>query len=260
MSELPLGAIERRDPFVGPRLIERAVVVITFAPIAKIGDEKNKIVSAFQEAIRHDYPRFAQRIEQSVKIEIDEKGQVASAPSGERSWIFQSEDERKKVVLTTELLALEIQKEAYTNWKDYTEALLKLIDAFEKYAEPSHLARLGVRYLNTGPVGGDGDPRQLCNRALTTITGKSPLEAADLLWMFRVDEGTLLLRSGIMPANATYDAFFRAREGRTWYLDIDVASQNFEPFNREVIAAKLQAQAERLHAIYAWAMTKDDER
>jgi hypothetical protein len=112
-----------------------------------------------------------------------------------------------------------------------------------------------VRYVNAAPVANGSDPRADCARELVSITGTPGLEIADLLWRFRVDEGHLVLRSGVMPTMGTYEpTLFKPREAPSWYLDIDVANSDTAVFEAAQINASILAQVRRLHAIYLWAM------
>ena len=95
-------------------------------------------------------------------------------------------------------------------------------------------------------------------QSLAIITGNSDLELADLLWRFAVDEGHMLLRSGVIPPLNSYDPnVFPPREHANWYLDIDVSNADTREFDADQINASILAQVRRLHAVYLWAMQKD---
>lgn len=254
MNEIPLRDDPARPPYNGRSLLERALAVIVFTPVAQLGTAESELVAIFQEAVRQEYPLFEAAIDTFLNVKVED-GNVSSTPDVRRKWLFRDIEENWTVTLTQETLALEGNRSGYSDWPRFIQRLVWLVEQLQSTAKPTHVQKLGVRYLNTGPAHGDDDPRRICARQLTSITGNDDLVLADLFWVLNSNEGELLLRSGVMPAKASYDPLmFIPRDTDTWYLDIDVVNDHTFEFKPQVIESQLLQQASRLHAVYYWAM------
>lgn len=252
---VPLRGEPISVPFTGRRLLERALVVVRFTPVLKIADESGSGIAAFQDAIRPLYPLAELEHEAMMRFEIQADGTVHSAQEKQPVWRISDIDKAWRVSLSARSISLETNGDNYSNWPDFAGRIGALVAAVAEHFEPSHTQYVGVRYLNAAPVGGDSDPRHDCARELVSITGNDDLEMADLLWRFRVDEGYMILRSGVMPPNGTYDPnLYIPRTEPNWYLDIDVANADTYEFEAQKINAAILAQVRRLHAVYLWAM------
>ena len=254
--ELPLrGEPVSSGPFQGPRYLERALVVVRFSPVLRISDESGSGIASFQEAVRQEYPLIELEYEKLMRLEVRTDGTFGSDEEKHPVWRLFDIDKKWRVSLTPRSIAVEVDAATYTTWSDFAVRVSKLVAAAGEHFAPTHRQYIGVRYLNAAPATGDADPRTDCVADLVSITGNSDLEAADLLWRFRVDEGLLILRSGVMPPKNTYDPnMFKPRDEATWYLDIDVANNNTTEFDSERINSSILAQVKRLHAVYCWAM------
>jgi uncharacterized protein (TIGR04255 family) len=254
MDDIPLRGDPRRPAFKGRSLLERAVAAVLFSPVAQLGIKGSELAAAFQEEIRHKYPLLEEAVDTFLNVNVDD-GKVSSGQEERRKWIFRDIDKHWTVVLMQDTIALEGRAAGYSTWGDFVARLVELLAALQKTAAPSHVLRLGVRYLNTGPASGDDDPRRVCAKQLVSITGSDDLQLADLFWVMSVDEGGLFLRSGVMPPGNSYDpSMFEPRDMATWYLDIDVSNSETFSFEPDAIEAQLLRQASRLHAVYYWAM------
>lgn len=254
MTDIPLRDDPARPPYKGRRLIERVVAMVAFTPIAQLGMKDSQFAVAFQEMIRRDYPLFEAVADTFVNVKL-EAGSVTSTPEERRKWLFRDINMQWTVALTQEALILEGTREGYTSWQSFVARLSALVTAFQSIAGPSHVLRLGVRYLNTALAEGEDDPRLVCAKQLTSITGNADVKLADLFWVMDASEGELLLRTGVMPPNSSYDpSMFTPRDQKTWYLDIDVINSHMIEFEPSAIEAQLRNQARRAHAIYYWAL------
>ena len=260
MSQIPLRDDPTRPAFGGPRLLERALVAISFTPITRIATDP-ELVSMLQERLRHSYPFFRRQADPTMRVDLSPAGEVSMSRDEAISWHFADAEKGRSISLTQDLIAFDVREQSYDTWPSFIDAAREIFKHFADVMAPSHVVRQGVRYLNTGKVGGKKDPRSFCARELTSVSGSEDLELSDLMWHFNVEEGRMLLRNGLMPENASYDpSFFQPREEKTWYLDIDVFGSDFVPFDIDRIMDSLFQQAKRLHAVYYWAMTREDEK
>lgn len=254
MTEIPLRDDPARPPYEGPRLIERVIAMIAFTPIAQLGVKDSEFAAAFQEMIRHDYPHLETVADTFINVKF-EGGIVSSLPEERRKWLYRDIAMQWTVSLTQDALFLEGTKDGYSSWPNFVERLSRLVGALQSTAKPSHVLRLGVRYLNTAKAEDENDPRLICAQQLKSLTGNADVKLADLFWVMDTNEGELLLRSGVMPPNSSYDhAMFMQRDHKTWYLDIDVVNNDMIDFEPQKIEDQLRRQACRAHAIYCWAM------
>ncbi|MVZ98498.1 TIGR04255 family protein [Sphingorhabdus sp. IMCC26285] len=254
MVDIPLHDDPSRPAFKGRTLLERAIAVISFTPVSQLSVKGGELAAAFQEAIRRDYPLLEDTIDTFLNVHVSEAG-VRSDQEDRRKWLYRDIDRNWTVALTQDSLSLEGNRAGYSSWPKFVERLSMLVHALQSTIGPSHVQRLGVRYLNTAEVEGDEDPRRVCAPQLTSITGNSALTLSDLLWAFEASEGQLIMRSGVMPPNASYDpSMFGPRDKKVWYLDIDVANSHMIEFDPKTIEEQLRKLASRLHAVYYWAM------
>lgn len=252
---LPLRGEPVSIPFTGRRLLERALVVVRFTPVLKIAEESGNGIAEFQESIRQQYPLAELEREAVMRIEMQPDGAIGASQEAQPVWRLSDIDEAWRVSLTPRSIALETTGETYKDWPDFAKRISALVDAVGKHFAPSHRQYAGVRYINAAPVDNGADPRHQCAKELVSITGDPDLELADLLWRFSVDEGHMLLRSGVMPSGGSYDpSVFTPRENPTWYLDIDVTNADSDEFDAVKINSSILAQVKRLHAVYLWAM------
>ncbi|MVZ96328.1 TIGR04255 family protein [Sphingorhabdus sp. IMCC26285] len=259
MMKLPLRGEPISVPFTGRRLLERAMVVVRFTPVLKIAEESGNGIAEFQESIRSEYPLAELEREAVMRIEMKPDGSVGAQQEAQPVWRLSDIKQAWRVSLTPRSIALETTGDTYKDWPDFAQRISSLVDAVGTHFAPSHRQYVGVRYINAAVVNDGADPRLECAKELVSITGNPDLELADLLWRFSVDEGHMLLRSGVMPSGASYDpSVFMPRDNPTWYLDIDITNSDSDEFDAVKINASILAQVKRLHAIYLWAMQVKD--
>jgi uncharacterized protein (TIGR04255 family) len=258
MMKLPLRGEPVSVPFTGRRLLERALVVVRFTPVLKISEDSGSGIADFHEAIRQQYPLAELEHEAAMRVELRPDGGVNSTLENQPVWRLSDIDKAWRVSLTPRSIALETSGGTYKDWADFAERIGVLVSAVANYFAPSHLQYIGVRYINAARIDNGTDPRNDCSPELVSITGNSDLELADLLWRFAVDEGHMILRSGVLPPLNSYDPnVFAPREHSDWYLDIDVSSADTREFEADKINVGILAQVRRVHSVYFWAMQKD---
>lgn len=97
----------------------------------------------FQERIRRDFPVVAQ--EQGAQVAVAGGQPILAATSGS-AWHFKSADEKWLTSVTSSFLALKTV--AYSNFEDFLNRLLPVVQAFEETYKPSFYIRVGLRYVN----------------------------------------------------------------------------------------------------------------
>lgn len=98
----------------------------------------------FQEAIRAEYPQFAQRTENLPPKPVNGK----LMPQGtQNNYQFVSQDNHWKVNLTKGFISLSTNQ--YTRWEDFAKQLDRILAAFIQQYHPAYFERVGLRFINS---------------------------------------------------------------------------------------------------------------
>jgi len=252
---IPLRGPTTENQVRGRKLLLRALVAVQFSPILKIADTTGAGIADFQEEVRDRYPELTLEYEDMLQLEVRADGVVQ--PHHQRLPVWRMFDETRncRLSLTRQQFALEVKGEGYTNWADFSSRVQAVVGAITQHFKPTRVQRIGVRYVNGASVDGS-DPRNECAKELVSISGEQDLIQSDLSWRFPVDEGFLLLRSGMLAPKTSYDpgVFDANPTDRMWYLDIDVINERDSIFDGGEICQSILRQVKRAHEIYRWAM------
>lgn len=254
--QIPLKGDPSYDGFKGARLLDRALAVVRFSPVLTIADENGVGIASFQDAVRSLYPFAQLEHEQAIRFEVRQDGTIESYPERQAVWRLQDKQRQWRVSLTPISIALEVNAAGYNGWSEFSGRMAFLLDNVENHFRPAVLQNIGVRIVNLSSIENGQDPRPMCAKELVSITGNSALNHADLNWQFTVDEGVLILRSGLLAPGSTYDPnVIEPRTDRNWYLDIDVINTDIQDFDASRIKQAIDTQSKRVRAVYAWAMS-----
>jgi len=245
----PLGGSPPSEISLPRAPLVRVLSQIRFPGILKI-DNKDA-VSGFQEAIRRDYPLFEQETKQQIQVQIGPGGPAVKQVPG-NLWRFQDAARNWRLSLDTESLSLEVH--AYTSRNDFLARWTKVLDSIETAFDPRIALRIGMRYID-----------RVSEKALDSIDefvhtdilgfAKPPLREhvrhALSEATLEIEEGEMLLRWGIMPANTTIDPnLLPPVPDRSWILDIDVSSIEQREFEHEKLGKSFRALAERAYSVF----------
>ncbi|MBB3940671.1 uncharacterized protein (TIGR04255 family) [Novosphingobium fluoreni] len=254
--QIPLRGSPPHQPILSPPLLLRALAGIRFSSVLKIGDETGAGIADFQDVVRSLYPFVQLEHEQALRFEVKQDGSIDSFPERHPAWRFQDKHKRWRMSLTPTSAYLDVGADGYDSWGEFSSRMAVIVDAVAEHFSPGLVLHSGVRYANLASVDDGKDPRATCARELVSITGNPDLVHADLQWRFAVDEGLLILRSGLLPPGTTYDpVVVEPRPDRNWYLDIDVVNADMRDFDASEIKQSVESQSARAHAIYCWAMS-----
>lgn len=124
--------------------LEEVICQLRFPPILRIdsGD-----VSAFQEALRGDYPLYAEEelpiAGMRVPAEFAEMMRIArQGPKPAKKFI--SADEQWTIALTREFVALSTS--AYDRWEGFRDRLTRVVETVVDVYRPAFYTRVGLRY------------------------------------------------------------------------------------------------------------------
>ncbi len=125
-------------------LIE-VICQLRFPTILSIGAQAP---AAFQEAIRHDFPRYMARQEQPTPRVKGARGPAPKleTPPTVTNYNFVSTDGLWKLNLTQDFIALSTLR--YSRWEEFAQQLDKPLAAFIQLYQPAFFQRIGLRYVN----------------------------------------------------------------------------------------------------------------
>lgn len=130
--------IYTRNPLV------EVICQLKFPPILRIESEPP---ATFQERIRKEYPLLQEAIPDQPLLPPNFAKVLGQAVPGffqGRAYTFVSEDEKWKLVLTREFLALSTPR--YERWEGFRSKLQVAVDALVSAYEPAFFVRVGLRY------------------------------------------------------------------------------------------------------------------
>lgn len=102
----------------------------------------------FQEAIRHTFPRYAQRQDQLPPKLVNVPGQPPRMEQQKPvvNHQFLTADGGYRINLTQNFISLASTK--YTRWEEFARMMDKPLASFIKIYAPSYFERVGLRYIN----------------------------------------------------------------------------------------------------------------
>lgn len=129
-------------------LLDTVICQVRFPPILKIDTEAP---AAFQEEVRSLYPHLKESSELLyVKVEPSqspaEDFQQIRGPRDTKNYEFTSEDEKWRVNLTRNFIALSTKD--YVRWEDFMERFGQALKAFVGIYKPTSFTRVGLRYID----------------------------------------------------------------------------------------------------------------
>ena len=132
-----------REHYARSPLVE-VICQLRFPTILSIGANEP---AAFQEQVRHDFPRYAVRQEQLPPRVVKRGNSAALEPQKPiPNYNFVSEDGRWKLNLTQNFIALSTL--SYQRWEDFAVRLDKHLAQFIQIYQPNYFERIGLRYVN----------------------------------------------------------------------------------------------------------------
>ncbi len=222
-----------------------------FSSILKI--EQREFIAGFQESLRAKYPSLQQ--DQSQMLALGPEGMVPQAMS--TRWRFVDVSDEWVVSLTRDFIAIETTR--YPSRHEFFARLAEVLEQVHLHFAPNIVERIGVRYIDRIGSEALGEIATLVRPELAgvlqTSFGATALHALSE-HIFDVDGARVLVRAGLLHANKTIDpAVIRPIDEKSWLLDLDMFKAAKKPFVPAAIAAEARGYAERLYAVFRWAVT-----
>ncbi len=231
------------------------IAQVRFAPILSIAEPG--FIAPFQEAIRSAYPVLRPERTRSLAIEVHE----AAVGPERTTWRFCGMDEAWRLSLAPEFVALETSR--YSSREDFLRRLREVLEAVGSRVAPAVVQRLGLRYIDRIAGGAVNDVRNLVRQDLLGVMGTSLAAHVQHLVSQTLLESPnraerLRMRWGHLPPGGTVDPdAIEAIEEPSFVLDLDMFSSGERSFCVESLVADARRYAERLYAMFRWAVTED---
>jgi uncharacterized protein (TIGR04255 family) len=250
------------DPLTSPVPVEvpldaaplvRVVAQVRFPLVVAI--DQQDFIGPFQEAVRAEYPVLRHERTHGLLVTLD--GVPPAKP--QTAWRFSDLEGHWRVSLTPEFLALETT--AYKSRTDFLERLRTVLLALDKHVDPKLVDRLGVRYVDRVSGSDVGDITKLVREEVRGITGTSVsahVQHALTETLFAIGDRRVLTRWGRLPPGGTTDpGAIEPIDEPSWILDLDMFSTEAFPFDVERLIREADEFAQRLYALFRWAVTND---
>lgn len=258
MSEFQVDPLFGADPIEIPLPAAPLVTVLCQVRFPEIISIQNKqFIAAFQELVRSDYPLLQDERLKTVALDA-QIGTVAASDAV--IWRFIDESASWRITLTSAFLTLETRK--YVSRTDFIERLAKILQAVAETIKPTHVTRIGVRYVDRVPLKEDfsfeGMLRDEMMGVSGTAIGKNVIHSVSEV-VCAVKEGQMLARWGMLPSRGSHDPdVLPAIKEPAWFLDIDTfADHQRAPvrFDTNLIRSSALDLATRAYAFFRWAVT-----
>lgn len=241
---------------------------IRFSTVLRINQDD--AVIAFQEAIRHTYPRYAKQ--QGMAVLITPQGvQQHVAPTGQHR--FDDSDGVFTAILNQDFVALETNQ--YADIEDFVARVVTLASAVEEHYAPAEIQRVGLRFINelrlTRP-----DPKVEMREAITpTLLGAAGSDelvdavvgAQQVLELTGDDDNRMLVRHGLYPQGGTtvdplaVQAKLGPQHQQPFYLvDIDAFTESNLRYSVEGVETTLREFNDDVRSFFAWSVNEDYRR
>jgi uncharacterized protein (TIGR04255 family) len=251
----PLGGASPAEVSLSRAPLVRVLAQVIFPGILKI-DSKDAVAD-LQEQIRGDYPLFEQQASRQVHLQVG-VGEPIVRQEPANLWRFIDAEKNWRVSLTTSFCTLECDR--YLSRDDFISRWSGVLTAIERSFNPRIVQRTGLRYINQ--VKGE-QLKSIEDLVRPGILGvATPNMRQHILHhlteaTLAIEEGEMLLRWGIMPANATIDpGTLNPIPEKSWILDIDVYSNVQRPFTSQELASSFRALAEREYSVFRFVTTE----
>lgn len=251
----PLGGSAPAEIPLARSPLARVVAQVRFSSVLKIDSKEG--VAPFQEELRTDFPLLEQLVAHQLQIDMGPGG--GFKPIASNVWRFSNAERGLVLSLTSDALTLEARD--YPGRGAFLERWADALSHMERVFAPGLALRIGARYLNR--LTGDSLER-LPDWVRPNLIGVAQPDLREYVTQaiseanLKVEEGDLLLRWGIIPANATIDpGLLEPSPTWSWLLDIDVSSSQQKPFRAAELTAEYDRLMERAYSVFRWVVTDE---
>lgn len=251
----PLGGPTPEDVSLKAAPLIKVLTEVRFPSILRI--ESKEAVTSFQERVREQYPFIEQEFTQQIHVQIGPGAPVVNPVPGS-IWRFWDIERRWRMSLSVSSISLETEQ--YGSRDEFLLRLVEVLTAVESTFAPRIALRTGMRYIDRVI----GEPFKSIDKLLRpgvlgVITPEMHEHVRHAMTeaTFKVAEGEMSLRWGILPPNFTIDpGLFSPIPQPSWVLDIDVYSSVQQPFDSQKLTESFRKLAERAYSVFRFMTTE----
>lgn len=244
--------------------IERVIAQVQFPPLHL--SEKQELLTAFREAIKHEFPYDASMPMIQVQWDLN-GGEPRQVELEQHNHRYSSAGKIWDLFLTDNFISLVCTR--YDTRDDFRKRFLLAVQAASNFLQVREWGRLGLRFINRGPkLANDGlrEFQTMLKPEYRGISGSELMEkATNCLFTaeWALDGVYASLRHGYLMAGATYDPLsVQPLPNPGWVLDLDIylhpeREGRLEPFSEEEIGTKFEALADREYCIFRELLTEE---
>lgn len=222
---------------------------LSYPPILKIAQE---MPSAFQDAVRSDYPLFEVRPTVTV-VAPTVLGQPVTQTVTNAYLFSTAESPQPQRTLSLAQDSLALTTTAYTRRSEFLTHLQPPLDALQAIYQPAFFTRVGFRYQNMivrsalglgeTPWGKLLKPVFVGLASADELAGQVLVDYAQI--QYKSENGTVVLQHGITVDPATQE--------QCYLIDVDVSTQ--ERVSLQDVTEKLRALNIDALQLYQWCLT-----
>ncbi len=216
--------------------IKTAVCELRFPTLLELESSPPR---AFQRLIRKDYPFYEPR--------VIESGSGNDGMEREHHYLFRSKDQHWTVVVKSFALALETSK--YTEFGDFAARLKEVLHHATEMIDSDFFTRVGLRYMNSVPIGDDGPQGWIRDELAAPIFGGvlgGPKVCRMVVQGSLKDGGGYSLRHGISDSDEGAKVIERG-----YLLDFDYFKEGVE---LQEVDSLIAAFNEINFAFFSWCL------
>ncbi|MBX5202244.1 TIGR04255 family protein [Rhizobium sp. NZLR1] len=228
---------------------------VRFPEIVQVRDIN--FIGGFQEKVRASYPLFSSDLVQTFNVLPH-----ALQSNQDQLWRLSDADANWRISLGANFVALETKK--YSSRADFLKRLTFVLDALEETIRPTHVWRVGVRYVDRVPTSALGNIRDMLRHEMAGLSAtelRSSFNYSVSEVACRVDEGNLLVKWGILPAHGSHEPEVMPQiDDESWFLDIDVSHEHHvapRQFRVDELVFDAERKAARCYSFFRWAVTEE---
>jgi uncharacterized protein (TIGR04255 family) len=264
----PIGSIPFAPQFrLQNHELAQVLCQIRFSPVLRISQDD--AVIAFQETIRHIYPRYARQQGMALLLTPDGVQQQAAAATQHR---FDDSDGIFTAILSPEFVALETNQ--YSDVDDFVGRVIALAQAVAEHYAPGEIQRVGLRFVNELRFAAPDvktEMRQAITPILLGAAGSEELldavAGAQQILELAGDGSRMLVRHGLHPdGGTTVNPLILQNQPRPelaqpfYLLDIDSYDERPVRYSVEGIEAALRGFNDDIRSFFAWSVREEYRR
>jgi uncharacterized protein (TIGR04255 family) len=249
----PLDDAEPAEIPLASAPLARVLCQVRFTEIISI--QNKSFIGDFQEAVRSHYPQV--RADQTQTVALNERGVAVAA---ENIWRFVDVDGVWRLSLAPSFVSIETRQ--YRSRDDFIERLSFALQNLEQTIKPTHVTRIGTRYLDQVQFSDPDWMNSLLRPEMRGIYGSALSKRMDHAISeisCHVKEGKLLARWGVLPPRGSHDPdIMPPVERQSWFLDLDTFAEYAgrpEVFDSRRISETARSLAARAYSFFRWSVT-----